>query len=80
MWKKPHNWLIAAAGLLIIVLLTGLFVANGLCLHFMPTMNIWLSSLLRSLLIVIVAWLAYRWQLSPELNQQIYALLHRVRL
>ena len=66
--------------LLIIVLLTGLFVANGLCLHFMPTMNIWLSSLLRSLLIVIVAWLAYRWQLSPELNQQIYALLHRVRL
>jgi len=66
--------------LLIIVLLIGLFVANGLCLRFMPAMNIWLSSLLRSMLIVIVAWLAYRWQLSPELNQQIYALLHRVRL
>lgn len=53
--------------LLIIVLLVALFVANSLCLHFMPGLNIWLSSLLRSLLIVIVAGLAYRWQLSPEL-------------
>lgn len=53
--------------LLIIVLLVALFVFNSLCLHFMPTMNIWLSSLLRSLLIGIVAGLAYRWQLSPEL-------------
>ena len=50
--------------LLIIVLLVALFVANSLCLHFMPGLNIWLSSLLRSLLIGIVAMLRTREQIS----------------
>ena len=54
--------------LLTIVLLVLLFAANWLCLRFMPISNIWLSSILRSLLIVITAALAYRWQLSPELT------------
>lgn len=54
--------------LLTIVLLVLLFAANWLCLRFMPISNIWLSSILRSLLIVITAAFAYRWQLSPELT------------
>lgn len=66
--------------LLTIVLLLLVFAANALCLRYMPVTNIWLSSLLRSLLLVAAAWAAYRLQLSPEINQQIHALLHRVRL
>ena len=65
---------------LTIVLLLLVFAANALCLHYMPATNIWLSSLLRSLLLVAAAWAAYRLQLSPEINEQIHALLHRVRL
>ena len=66
--------------LLTILLLVFLFAANELCIHLLPEMNIWISSLLRSLLIVAAAWIAYRLQISPELNNQLYALLHRVRL
>jgi O-antigen/teichoic acid export membrane protein len=66
--------------LLTIVLLIALFGLNALCLHLMPAMNIWLSSLLRSLLLILAAWLAYVWKLSPEINEQINALLHRVRI
>ena len=66
--------------LLTVVLLVLLFAANELCLHLLPEMNIWLSSMLRSLLIVLAAGLAYLWKLSPEINDQIHALLHRVRL
>ena len=66
--------------LLTIVLLILLFAANWLALRFMPMSNIWLSSIVRSLLIILTAWLAYRWQISPELNEQLHALLHRVRL
>lgn len=65
---------------LTIVLLLLVFAANALCLHYMPATNIWLSSLVRSLLLVAAAWAAYRLQLSPEINEQIHALLHRVRL
>ena len=66
--------------LLTIVLLILLFAANWLALRFIPISNIWLSSIVRSLLIILTAWLAYRWQISPELNEQLHALLHRVRL
>lgn len=58
--------------LLTILLLTVLFVLNSLCLRWVPVANIWLSSLMRSMLIVAAAWLAYRWQLSPELNDLIH--------
>ncbi|MBP5659235.1 MAG: polysaccharide biosynthesis C-terminal domain-containing protein [Paludibacteraceae bacterium] len=66
--------------LLTIVLLILLFAANWLALRFIPISNIWLNSIVRSLLIILTAWLAYRWQISPELNEQLHALLHRVRL
>ena len=58
--------------LLTILLLTVLFALNSLCLRWVPVANIWLSSLMRSMLIVVAAWLAYRWQLSPELNSLIH--------
>ena len=61
---------------LTILLLVLLFVANRLCVQYMPVTNIWLSGLLRSLLIVIAAWGAYRLKLSPEINE----VLHRVRI
>lgn len=66
--------------LIVAVLLAGIFALNALCVYLLPEMNIWLSSILRSLLILPAAFAAYRWQLSPELNDQIHALLHRVRL
>lgn len=66
--------------LLAIVLFALLFAANWLCIQYVPITNIWLSGLLRSLLIVVAAWIAYRLQISPELNAQIHALLHRVRI
>lgn len=66
--------------LLTIVLLILLFATNWLALRFIPISNIWLSSIVRSLLIILTAWLAYRWQISPEINEQLHALLHRVRL
>ena len=66
--------------LLIAALLAGIFALNGLFLYLLPDMNIWLSSILRSLLVVAAVPVAYRWQLSPELNEQTNALLRRVRL
>ena len=63
--------------LLTILLLVLLFAANELCLWLMPSANIWLSSLMRSLLLVLTAWLAYRWELSPELNKQIAQWLNK---
>jgi len=72
--------LITRRHLLTILLLVAIFAVNELCLHFMPAMNIWMSSMLRSLLIVAAAALAYLLNVSPELNSQIHALLHRVRL
>ena len=63
-----------------IVLLVLLFAANELCLHLLSEMNIWLSSMIRSVLVVAAAGLAYIWELSPEINNQIHALLRRIRL
>ena len=57
--------------LLTVGLLVLLFAANALCVHFLPIANVWVNSLLRSLLLVIAAWGAYLLQLSPELNEQI---------
>lgn len=66
--------------MLIVALLAAIFALNALMLYLLPEMNIWLSSILRSMVVLLAALAAYRLQLSPELNDQIYALLHRVRL
>ena len=66
--------------LLTILLLVLLFAANALCLRYLPVGTIWLSSLLRTLLVVAVAALAYQWRISPEINEYIHALFHRIRL
>lgn len=66
--------------LLTIVLLVALFAANEVCLRLLPGLNVWLSSILRSLLIVAAGALAYVWKVSPELNDQIHALLRRIRV
>lgn len=78
-WRLGYR-ILSRRHLLTIVLLIALFGLNALCLHLLPAMNIWLSSLLRSLLLILAAWLAYVWKLSPEINEQINALLHRVRI
>ena len=68
--------ILARRHLLTIVLLVLLFAINWACTRYMPAINIWLSGLLRSLLIVVAAWAAYKLKLSPEINE----VLHRVRI
>ena len=56
-----------------LLLLVALFVLNTLWQTFLPSLNIWLDSLLRSVILLGGgAWIAYRTNLSPEIN----ALLH----
>ena len=56
-----------------LLLLVALFVLNMLWQTFLPSLNIWLDSLLRSVILLGGgAWIAYRTNLSPEIN----ALLH----
>lgn len=51
------------------MLLLSVFVLNHLCLCFLPISNIWISSVLRSVILFTFAlWVAYRWRLSPELS------------
>ena len=58
-------WYIAA-------LLAALFIINQAWLIFMPSMNIWLDSILRSLVIIGGGlYIAYTAKLSPEINNQI---------
>ena len=58
-------WYIAA-------LLAALFIINQVWLSFMPPMNIWLDSILRSLVIIGGGlYIAYTAKLSPEINNQI---------
>ena len=56
----------------IALLLVTLFVINTLWQHYLPTLNIWVDSLLRSIVILGGgALIAYKAKLSPEINQQI---------
>ena len=56
----------------IAVLLAGLFAINQAWLMYMPAMNIWLDSILRSLILIGGgALIAYKAKLSPEINVQI---------
>ena len=62
----------------IAVLLAGLFAINQAWLMYMPAMNIWLDSILRSLILICGgAFIAYKAKLSPEINDQIVNSLNR---
>ena len=56
----------------ILLLLVGIFGLNVLWQTCLPAMNIWVDSLCRSIVLLgCGAWIAYKAQLSPELNAQI---------
>ncbi len=56
----------------ILLLLVGIFGLNVLWQTCLPAMNIWVDSLCRSVVLLgCGAWIAYKAQLSPELNAQI---------
>ena len=60
----------------IFLLLVALFAINQVWLIYMPSMNIWLDSLLRTFILIGGgALIAYKTNLSPEINQQICAIL-----
>ena len=62
----------------IAVLLAGLFAINQAWLMYMPAMNIWLDSLLRTFILIGGgALIAYKTKLSPEINDQIVNSLNR---
>ena len=62
----------------ILMLLIALFAINHVWLLFLPSMNIWLDSLLRSLILIGGgALIAYKAKLSPEINDQIVNSLNR---
>jgi O-antigen/teichoic acid export membrane protein len=57
---------------LILVLLLALFALNWVWQTYLPALNIWLDSLLRSLVIIGGGlFIAYKAKLSPEINEQI---------
>ena len=61
---------------LILMLLAALFALNWAMQTYLPPMNIWLDSILRSLVIIgIGAFIAYKAKLSPEINQQLCGIL-----
>jgi O-antigen/teichoic acid export membrane protein len=60
-----------------LALLVAIFLLNMLLVRYLPIQNIWLSSIVRSVILLGGGlWIAYRAQLSPE----IHALLHSIRL
>ena len=60
----------------ILALLAALFVLNWLWQTYMPSFNLWVDSILRSLILIGGgAFIAYKAKLSPEINQQICAIL-----
>ena len=60
----------------ILALLAALFVLNWLWQTYMPSFNLWIDSILRSLILIGGgAFIAYKAKLSPEINQQICAIL-----
>ena len=61
----------------ILLLLIVIFVLNVLWQYCLPEMNIWADSILRSaVLLGSGVWIAYKAELSPEINQQIANTLH----
>jgi O-antigen/teichoic acid export membrane protein len=65
-----RNWWFIA------LLLVGLFGLNTLWCMYAPLSNIWLDSILRSIVLIGGgAFIAYKAKLSPEINQQLCAIL-----
>ena len=61
----------------ILALLVVLFTLNALWQYCLPSLNIWVDSLLRSLLFLgSGAFIAYKAQLSPEINEQLLHITH----
>ena len=61
----------------ILLLLMAVFGLNWLWQSFLPAMNIWVDSICRSIMLLGGgAWIAYKAQLSPEINQQIIQILN----
>ena len=61
----------------ILLLLMAVFGLNWLWQNFLPAMNIWVDSICRSIVLLGGgAWIAYKAQLSPEINQQIIQILN----
>jgi O-antigen/teichoic acid export membrane protein len=62
----------------IVLLFAAVFLLNHLWQHYLPIQNIWLSSIIRSVVLlgaaISVAWFA---DLSPEINQQIKSFLSK---
>jgi hypothetical protein len=64
----------------IVFLFAAIFVLNDLWQHFLPIQNIWLSSILRSIVLLGAATLVAGFaNLSPEINQQIRSALHKFK-
>ena len=56
----------------ILLLLTAVFGLNWLWQSYLPAMNIWVDSICRSIVLLGGgAWIAYKAQLSPEINHQV---------
>ena len=65
--------------LYILLLLVTLFVLNTLWQTYLPSLNIWIDCILRSVVLIGGgAWIAYKAQLSPEINQQITHLKSKI--
>ena len=61
----------------ILLLLMAVFGLNWLWQSYLPAMNIWVDSICRSIVLLGGgAWIAYKAQLSPEINQQIIQILN----
>jgi len=68
----------ASEHIYIVLLFAAVFLLNHLWQHYLPIQNIWLSSIIRSVVLlgaaISVAWFA---DLSPEINQQIKSFLSK---
>lgn len=61
-----------------ILLLLILFVLNALWQHYLPISNLWMSGIVRSgVLLGSGVFVAWRLQLSTELNNLFYTLIHK---
>ena len=65
----------------IVLLFAAIFALNYLWQQYLPIQNIWLSSIVRSIILLgvagLVAWFA---NLSPEINQQVRSLGERLKV
>ena len=78
-WLTCHWRMLNRRWVYILLLLAALFVLNMLWQRYLPIANIWLDSLLRSVVLLGAgAFIAYRAELSPELNSQIINLKSKI--